>query len=596
VYTDFVRIPSQKHWLSVCLAAIAVTAVNLPTRAAAPASSPDGSDSVIRLTAVVTDRRGQPLTGLRSTDFELFVDGKPQPIESVELDAARSTRRAFAFMLDEFHTPAADSAAVRESLLRFVNDRLRPDDLAFAVKPLDSLTNIKPTMDRGTLRSAISSFEGRKGDYTPRTVFERNYMAQAPAAVAWARGQIVTSAVRAIGLALSETPDVRPAIVLVSDGFDRMRTGRDVPANLQTAVRIANRADAPVYAFAASQEPPPDADGNPDPGLTALRALAAQTGGDVVTGAAAFDNGFGRMVRDFEKHYLLTYRAAHGNDGKFHAVVVGVKRQGISVRARTGYVAPLSDAMRAKLTPKEPLPRRVLRRSSLIQSWAGISPTSAGQATVTLTWEPTPVRPNVAARPPASTILLTASTPDGKVLFEGAVGPAGQPSKTDLPNRAAFDAPLGPVQIDIKILDAKGVVLDTDARDITLPRGRVDAPVIYPPAVIRAQSAREFRAALQNPDAAPTAVRDFRRTERLLIRVPAADASGAPATVTAELLNQWRHPMRAIPALDEPTTAPGITQFDVPLASLAPGEYTVRLTIRHAGGSVAEHVTIRVRG
>jgi Ca-activated chloride channel homolog len=557
----------------------------------------EGSESVIRVTAVVTDRRGQPLGGLRPADFELFVDGKPQPIESVELNAASAVPRAFALMLDEYHTPAGDSATVRESLLRFVSQHLRPDDLAFVVKPLDTLTNIKPTMDRETLRQAISTFEGRKGDYAPRTLFERNYLAQAPAAVASARGQIVTSALRAIGLALAHTANVRPAIVLVSDGFERMQTGRDVPANLQTAVRIANRADAPVYAFTASVEPPLDAAGQSDPAIAALRTLAAQTGGDVVIGTNAFETGLVRMVRDFEKHYLLTYRAAHGSDGKFHALVVGVKREGVQVRARTGYVAPMSAAMRAAMNPaSSSAPVRVLRRSSLIQSWAGISPSEPGRAMVTLTWEPNPPRPGVAARPPASTIVVTASTPDGTVLFDGGVGPAGQPSTTDVPNRAAFDAPLGPILIDIKILDAKGVVLDTDARDVMLPRTKKDSPTIYPPAVIRAQSAREFREAAQNPNATPTAVRDFRRTERLLIRVPAADASGAPAPVTAELLNRWRQPMRTLPALTEPATSRFITQFDLSLAALAPGEYTIRLNVTHPGGVVAEHITIRVRG
>jgi hypothetical protein len=34
------------------------------------------------------------------------------------------------------------------------------------------------------------------------------------------------------------------------------------------------------------------------------------------------------------------------------------------------------------------------------------------------------------------------------------------------------------------------------------------------------------------------------------------------------------------------------TQFDLPLAGLAPGEYTLRLTV----GTVSEHVTFRVQG
>ena len=114
------------------------------------------------------------------------------------------------------------------------------------------MTAIKPTDDRDAIRRAISSFEGRKGDYTPRTVFERNYMAQAPEAVRSARAQIVTSALRTIGTVLTQDGRGQVAIVLVSDGFERGRSGRDLPANLQSVVRVINRADAAVYAFTPS--------------------------------------------------------------------------------------------------------------------------------------------------------------------------------------------------------------------------------------------------------------------------------------------------------------------------------------------------------
>jgi VWFA-related protein len=553
-------------------------------------------EPVVRVTAVVTDRRGQPLAGLKPGDFELLVDGKPQALDSVELTTTVASPRAFAFLLDEFHIAAGDSVAVRDSLLRFIDDHLRPTDVTYVIKPLDALTNIRPLADRDALRSAISSFEGRKGDYAPRTVFERNYMAQAPNAVAWARGQIVTSALRAIGMTLSQTDDARPAIVLVSDGFERMRTGRDVPANLQTAVRVVNRANAAVYAFApAVPGVAPDGTPEPDPGLTALRSLTTQTGGELVVGAAALEGGLARMMRDIDRHYVLTYRAAHGSDGRFHALQVGVKREGVQVRARSGYVAPLSPEMKAAMTPAPIAPPRILRRSSLIQSWAGITPSRDG-ATVTMTWEPAPARAGLTPRARASTIVLTASTPKGMVLFDGAVGPTTEPASAGIPRSASFDAPVGPVQIDVKILDAKGVVLDTDSRDVTVPRPRKDTPTIYPPAVIRTRSAREFRDAVGSAAVVPVATRDFLRTDRLLIRVPATDQAGASVPVTAVLLNRWRQAMRDLAPLDAADSVPSITQFDLPLASLAPGEYTVRLTVTHPGGSISEHVTFRVLG
>ena len=558
-----------------------------------PSSAPTAaneSGSVVRVTAIVTDQRGQQLRNLKASDFEVVVDGQPQAVDGVEYAATGSAPRTFVFLLDEFHTAAEDSGAIRDALQRFVNARLRPTDRTVVFKPLDSLSSIKATASRDELQRAISTFEGRKGDYAPRTVFERNYMAQAPPAVQSARAQIVTSALRAIATALPQIASGQAAIVLISDGFGRSRTGRDLPASLQSVVRVVNRADAPVFAFTPSLLRPAEGDGAPppDPAFVALRTLTAETGGQVFAGPSELEPGFERMMRDLESHYVVSYKPGHGNDGRFHAVQVAVKRQDAQVRARTGYVAPMSEAMRAALAPPTAAPIRVLRRSSLIQSWSGVTPVEAGRAIVMVTW--TPAITLNTGRPRAATVVVTAAAPDGTVLFDGAVGPTGDPPAAGVPNHATFEAPTGPVRVDMKILDAKGVVLDTDARDLTVPKPQTTGPTIYAPAVLRARSAREFRELAGDPNAAPVATRDFRRTDRLLIRVPALDASGTPAMVSATLLNRWRQPMRTIDPMDERPVP--MTQFDLPLAGLAPGEYTLRLTV----GTVSEHVTFRVQG
>jgi len=565
--------------------------------AAAIAMAPD-TDGIVRVTAIVTDRRGQPLAGLKPADFEILVDGKPQTLDTAELTKTPAALpRTFALLLDEFHTAASDSAAIRDALLRFVDQALRPGDVAMVVKPLDSLHTMAPTADRDAIRAAIATFEGRKGDYTARTAFERNYMAQAPTAVAGARAQIVTSALRAIGMTLSDNKNARPAIVLVSDGFERSRSSRDVPANLLTAIRIANRADAPVYAFAPALVPPlPDNTQPADPAFAALTALTTQTGGQLVTGAGELDSGLARMTRDLDAHYVLTYRPSHGSDGRFHALQIGIKRPGAQVRARTGYVAPMSAAERAANTPVSSAPLRVLRRSSLIQSWSGITPTTPGRVNVMVTWEPAVLGAAAPSRPRPASIVITAATPDGTVLFDGAVAHVGAvTAAAGVPTYAIFDAPLGPVRVDMKILDDKGIVIDTDARDITVPARRKTGPTIYPAAVLRTRSAREFRLMASDPHAPAAPAREFRRTERLIIRVAAVDESGQPTHVTGTLLNRLRQPMHTLTAMDD-EIAPAITQFDLPLSSLPPGDYSVRLTSTGQTGSTAEYVTFKVVG
>ena len=580
-------------------AAVIIAAARLESAGPPSTATTEESSGPIRVTAVVTDRKDQLLRNLKASDFELVVDGQPQAIDGVEYQSGAAAPRTFVLLLDEFHTAAEDSPAIRDALQRFVDSRLRPGDQTVVFKPLDVLTSIKPSADRDALRRAIATFDGRKGDYAPRTAFERNYMAQAPAAVRAARAQIVTSALRAIATAIPQFAGSRPVIVLVSDGFERSRTGRDLPASLPSVVRIVNRADAPVYAFTPSLARPVEAEGAPapDPAFVALRTLTTESGGRLFAGPAERDAGFARMMTDLDAHYVLSYRAPHGNDGRFHTLKVAVKRQDANVIARAGYLAAMSDATRAALAAPASAPVRVLRRSALIQSWSGVTPAEDGRALVMVTWAPTawvPTPTSTAPKGRAATVVITAAAADGTILFDGPVGPTGDPAAAGVLNHASFDAPIGAVRVDMKILDAKGVVIDTDARDLTVPKPQASGPTIYAPAVLRARSAREFRALIGDPNAAPVPTRDFWRTDRLLIRVPALGASGTPATVSATLLNRWRQPMRTIDPI-EPGSA-RVTQFDLPLAGLAPGEYTLRLSVAGAEGTVSEHVTFRVQG
>jgi hypothetical protein len=110
------------------------------------AEEPDGT--IIRMTAVVTNARGDALPGLRATDFQITVDGAPRPVEAVEFRSARTPApRIVALLLDEFHVDAAISAAVRDRLLSVLDTQFRPGDLVVVFKPLDSLTSIEPTSD-----------------------------------------------------------------------------------------------------------------------------------------------------------------------------------------------------------------------------------------------------------------------------------------------------------------------------------------------------------------------------------------------------------------------------------------------------------------
>jgi hypothetical protein len=111
--------------------------------------------------------------------------------------------------------------------------------------------------------------------------------------------------------------------------------------------------------------------------------------------------------------------------------------------------------------------------------------------------------------------------------------------------------------------------------------------------VWRARTARDVRAIETDPEAAPVAAREFSRSERLLIRVPAYSVGDAPLTVSARLLNRTRQVMRDLP-LDSTDSEQHRRQIQLSLAGLAPGEYSIEITASTRSGQANETLNFRV--
>lgn len=66
--------------------------------------------------------------------------------------------------------------------------------------------------------------------------------------------------------------------------------------------------------------------------------LAEATGGASILNTSNFDDALTRMATDFDTYYSLGYNSPGAGDGEFHRIEVRVKRPGLKVRHRTGYV------------------------------------------------------------------------------------------------------------------------------------------------------------------------------------------------------------------------------------------------------------------
>jgi VWFA-related protein len=581
---------------------------------------PSAPVHLVTVDVIAVDARGRLIDDLKPGDFELRDAGAPQTIEGgrflrvaagqpsdapIVIQTAADEHRAavpdqarlIAIYLDEYHVSGgASTDRAREALTHFVDRDISPGDLVVVMKPLDSLLAIRMTHDRDAVRSAIERFQGRKGDYEPRNAYERDYIAGTPARIDAARNQVALSAVNALAIHLGSLADRRKTLVVVTEGIGRpeRRRGQEYLATFDTIDRSANRSNVSLYTV-----DPREALAD-DPGGDGLRTLAADTDGQAIAGD--LDSGLRRAAADATGYYLLTYRAAYPDDGKFHEVQVRVKRAGVSLRARKGYWAPSpDDVMRAALLAKINEPKPVVplepapHVSPMIHPWFGVARGAGGKTRVTFVWEPTPRVPGDRVRQsPPSRLVLTARTPDGTVLFEGPVLPTGPAAMDDpgvTPARAVFDTPPGRLRLRMSIQDATSRVLDQDVRDLSI-RDLRGAVAIGTPEVLRARNAREFRT-LDAEAAVPVASREFSRTERLLIRFQAYGPPGDPPVLSAKLQDRMGHAMRNL-TVAPPSTPGGENEIDLPLAGLAAGDYSIEVTVTSGALNATDRIGFRV--
>jgi hypothetical protein len=77
---------------------------------------------------------------------------------------------------------------------------------------------------------------------------------------------------------------------------------------------------------------------------TALRELAENTDGVAVVNTSDLDGALRRALADIGSYYLMGYYSTNSKlDGRFRKLTVRVKRPGVAVRARPGYLAPTEE-------------------------------------------------------------------------------------------------------------------------------------------------------------------------------------------------------------------------------------------------------------
>jgi hypothetical protein len=157
--------------------------------------------------------------------------------------------------------------------------------------------------------------------------------------------------------------------------------------------------------------------------------------------------------------------------------------------------------------------------------------------------------------------------------------------------QASFDAPPGAVQMRIVVEGARGQVLDSVTREVTVPDFTTVEVSFATPQVFRARTPREIQTIKKSSGAVPTPDRTFSRTERMFIRATAYAPGNTIPEITARLLNKSGDSMADVPMQ---TPVPGTGEIDFAMANLAPGDYLLELNAKTPTGTAQEIIAFRV--
>jgi VWFA-related protein len=631
----------------------------------------------VRVDAIVTDGKGEPVLDLKLEEFIVTEDNKPQKVEQFtvikidaleqsasrpttairsdfdeEREAARPDVRLFVLLLDDYHVRRGNDMAVRKPLQDFIANQLDPADMVAIMYPLTPVADIHFSRNRSALMGAIAGFEGRKFNYQPRNPFEEQYAYYPAQTVERVRNQVTMGALKAAAVRLGGLREGRKSIIFVSEGFTTTlpaqlndpiaampgvgnpvskRPTQQTPATEMASQRAdfinqtdlmndmrdvfdtANKQNTSIYPvdprglaaveYGINEGVNQTTDRNHlNASLDTLRTLAGNTDGRAIINRNDLATGMKQIIRDSSGYYLLGYNSTQApTDGKFHEIKVRVTRRGLDVRARKGYWAlTAADAARAAAPPKPEAPRAVSAALNAIAEpergrparfWIGTARGENGMTRVTFSWEPIAAAPGAAPDPSAQAarVALTASSSDGKQLYKGRVPEEAAAAATG--GAVQFDGPPGPLQMRIVVEGQRGQVIDSVSRDLTLPDFTRVQVSLATPRVFRGRTVRDLTAIKTNPNAIPTADRDFSRTDRLLIRTEAYTPGGAAPALTARLLNRGGGQMAVLPVQAGPG---GVGDIDLPLSAFAAGDYLIELNAKTDTGTAQELIAFKV--
>jgi len=363
---------------------------------------------LVELDVRVTDGNGAFVPGLTANDFAVFEDGQPQTIAAVSVvdipivsaesapalqlvqpdvqTNATEESRLYVIAFDEGIT-SEQILRARLFLRRFVTRYFGPNDTAAVVWVGRGVAGHTQdfTSSQRLLLESIDRFQGGPSAEPPPTplVTQGGPLSSpgftgsslpitlpSPTVEQGSAARTRMSSLKALAEFMAGMRGRRKALLYVSTGlgfdmYDVLDYQGGVMslalADAHAAMTAATRGNVTIYAIDPRGLSADGALGDRETAVSpvefaglgqsrrSLRAFAEVTGGFAFTDQNDFDGAFRRIMQENSSYYVLGFSSTNQRrDGRFRKLEVRVKRPGLSVQSRVGYVAPSGRAPAAK--------------------------------------------------------------------------------------------------------------------------------------------------------------------------------------------------------------------------------------------------------
>ena len=268
---------------------------------------------LVHFAVVVTDKQGQPISGLTENDFEIKERGKPQRIKFFAAgDEALAPALRLGFLLDSSGSMDADIKDVRTAAVKFLNQNEHAKDVTL----VDFDTEVRVSRyGADEYPRLIERIRGRKPD-------------------GW------TALYDALGVYLDGASRLEGQKILVAytDGYD---TRSAITAS--ELMDLLKASDATMYVIGYLEH---QSSSVRNSSRMELMRFSALTGGQAFfpTSLKELDGVYEKIQREISARYTLGYTSTDERaDGMWREVEVRLKRPDLKsakLRTRPGYFAP----------------------------------------------------------------------------------------------------------------------------------------------------------------------------------------------------------------------------------------------------------------